>query len=99
MTSGGTGCILIGICPPVAPGFLGRSRWPRGLSWVPEAGSAGQRQLWAGTNGAPVCFLPSAAAASRPGAVFSVEGAPENRAGKSLVTAHLPVPGWAPKTR
>lgn len=71
---------------------------PRGNLSRTEAGSIGQRQPWAGTNRAPVCFFPSAAAASRPGAVFSVEGAPENRAGKSLVTAHLPVPGWAPKT-
>lgn len=63
-----------------------------------EAGSIGQRPLWTGTNRAPVSFFPSAAAAYRLGAVFSVEGAPENRAGKSLVTAHLPVPGWAQGT-
>lgn len=68
---------------------------PKGKLAGAEAGSIGQRQLWAGTNRVPVCFFPSAAAASRPGAVFSVEGAPENRAGKSLVAAHLPVPTWA----
>lgn len=65
---------------------------PKGkLTWT-VAGSTGQRQLWAGTNRVPVCFFPSAAAASRPGAVFSVEGAPENRAGKSSVASHLPCP-------
>lgn len=45
-----------------------------------------------GTNRAPVCFSPPAAAASCPGAVFSVEGAPENRAGEYLVAGHLPGP-------
>lgn len=65
---------------------------PKGkLTWT-EAGSSGQRQLWAGTNRAPVCFFPSVAAASRPGAVFSVEGAPENRAGKCSLAAHLSCP-------
>lgn len=73
----------------MAPGFLGRLQRLRQLSGAPEPGSIGQRRLWAGTNRAPVCFFPSAAAASRPGAVFSVEGAPENRAGKSFVPAHL----------
>lgn len=43
-----------------------------------------KRSLWPGTNRASVCFFPPAAVASRLGTVFSVEGAPENRAGKSL---------------
>lgn len=85
--------------PSCGPWFSGASTLakaallgPKGkLTWT-EAGSNGQRQLWAGTNRVPVCFFPSAAAASRPGAVFSVEGAPENRAGKSSVASHLPCP-------
>lgn len=69
--------------------------WLSGASTMVKAGSWDLgRGHWAeaGTNRAPVCFFSSAAAASRPGAVFSVEGAPENRAGKSSVAAHLPVP-------
>lgn len=46
---------------------------------------------WAGTNRAPVYF-PSVAAASRPDTVFSVEGAPENRAGECLVAGRLSGP-------
>lgn len=85
----------------MAPGFrvastLARARaalrGPEGKPTGTEAGSSGRRQLWAGTNRAPVCFFPSAAAASRPGTVFSVEGAPENRAGKSSVASHFPCP-------
>lgn len=94
----GIGYVLVGMHPPLALVFWGIDAGrtapvgPKGkLTWT-EAGSSGQKQLWAGTNRAPVCFFPSAAAASRPGAVFSVEGAPENRAGKCSLAAHLPCP-------
>lgn len=95
---GDTGCVLVGAHPPLAADFLGlhtgqgRAPRPKGQVHVDRAGSGGQRQLWVGTNRAPVCFFPPAAAASCPGAVFSVEGAPENRAGKYLVAGHLPGP-------
>ena len=70
------------------PWFFGASAMAKADSW----GQGWGHRAEAGTNRAPVCFFSSAAAASRPGAVFSVEGAPENRAGKSSVAAHLPVP-------
>lgn len=62
-----------------------QARWDR-------AGSTRPRPPWARTNRPPVSFFPSASAASCPGTVFSVEGAPENRAGKSSVAARLPCP-------
>lgn len=55
-----------------------------------------KRSLWPGTNRASVCFFPPAAVASRLGTVFSVEGAPENRAGKSLWLSIFSVSSWVP---
>ncbi|KAK7803985.1 hypothetical protein U0070_012452 [Myodes glareolus] len=67
-----------GDVPYRGPAFLcflkGQVRPPHDARHDPK------RSLWPGTNRASVCFFPPAAVASRLGTVFSVEGAPENRA-------------------
>lgn len=88
-----SGCTLLG------PWFSGSSVLAGQLSSAPKSSSLGQRlgavgrgSCGQGLTGLLFASFPSAAAASRPGAVFSVEGAPENRAGKCSLAAHLPCP-------
>lgn len=73
-------------CGPAFPAFIlmGQVRPPGGTGNPMNLGMAGRGSNGQGLTELLFVFFPPVAVASRLGTVFSVEGAPENRAGKSL---------------